>query len=164
MAMNGYGDSTWNTDDYPVDPPPVSVGGEGYFSFTTPIMDGVSAVGQVPADAQGVKKTATGEVFGPPPQTLNAAIQSYIPVDASNYNYKPPVIVNGVTVTPANHPQWATEYLNYDNGLTYYDGSNLVTQPGIPYTRDFNATHLWQPDPNLIALTITWAAPQEPSP
>ena len=147
------GDSSWNTDDYPGDPPPVSPGGEGYFSFMTP----VTAIGQVTVSAIGFKETATGVGLGPVPQTLTASIQPYVPVDVSNYNYQPPVVVNGVVVKNANHPQWDYTYLNYDNGDSYYDGRNLVSQPGIPYTRDFAATHLWQPDPNLVPLTINWA-------
>jgi hypothetical protein len=44
-----------------------------------------------------------------PPQ-FTVSVPPYVPVDASNFNYRATATVNGVT-TPQNHPQWASQYL-----------------------------------------------------
>jgi hypothetical protein len=127
------------TDNY------VPVGGGASFSFTTP----VTAIAQVWAGAgQGHwGPAAAGYVFGAVQQTLTATLDPYIPVNADNDNYRPKL-----DNPPANHPEWG-------NGPNHaqWVSKNGVVQPGIPYIRDFKVDHLWQPDPDMKPLVISWS-------
>ncbi|HEY2785950.1 MAG TPA: VCBS repeat-containing protein [Fimbriiglobus sp.] len=97
------------------------------FSFTTD----PRPIGHIAATAadDGYSYLASGEVLGPKEKpSVSATFDTkYIPVNANNTNWNP----NGTA------PRWKSE-----------------AQKNIPFKRDFEATNLWQADPELIPVTV----------
>jgi hypothetical protein len=130
--------------------PLLEAGGELYISFTTPVLGIGRCLGfgdelddsiyyGSTVNYQLSPATEAEDVLAPVPPKFSATLANTIVVNANNDNY-----FAGTPQQPQNHRQWATV--------------NGVVQTGIPFTRDLNATHLWQPDPNLAALQATWPA------
>jgi hypothetical protein len=124
----------------------LTAGHEAYFSYTT----GVLGIGQTQAYADDLENQYPDGVWqtdanllplAPVVDRFSISVPKYVPVNADNDNYEPWNVEEGI---PENHPCWAS-----------VDG---VVQPGIPFQRDFNATHLWKDDPDLKPITISWPA------
>ncbi|HEY1378291.1 MAG TPA: hypothetical protein VGF55_15945 [Gemmataceae bacterium] len=130
-------------------------GQEAYFSYTTSQFPIGRTWSSTSSEFYPFDRGATGLVLGPGPGWLTATLNPYIPINANNDNYRPampnppPGHADWVN---ENHPRWASVWTDNAN-----IGPGWITQPGIPDIRDFDVRNLWQPDPELIPLTINWS-------
>jgi hypothetical protein len=115
---------------------PLAAGADGYFFFDGPVY---WSIGGTPVHADTGNGVALAPVpFGP----IRVSAAQNVMIDGTNYNWGPGHY-------PADHDR--------DTQAQWLSVAG-VPQPNIPFKRDLSVDKLWQNDPNLLPMTVTWPA------